>query len=31
MREAVEAVLAGDPVPFEATPSQGCSIKWTDE
>jgi len=31
MREAVEAVLAGDPVPLEATPSQGCSIKWTDE
>jgi peroxiredoxin len=31
MREAVEAVLAGEPIPIEATPSQGCSIKWTDE
>jgi peroxiredoxin len=31
MREAVEAVLAGEELPFEATPSQGCSIKWTDE
>jgi len=31
MREAVEAVLAGDPVPFEPTPSQGCSIKWSEE
>ena len=31
MREAVEAVLAGEEVPVEATPSQGCSIKWTDE
>ncbi|MBB6646120.1 thioredoxin family protein [Halobellus ruber] len=31
MREAVEAVLAGEEIPFEATPSQGCSIKWKDE
>ena len=30
MREAVEAVLAGEAVPLDATPSQGCSIKWTD-
>jgi len=30
MREAVEAVLAGERVPFadEALPSRGCSIKW---
>jgi peroxiredoxin len=30
MREAVEAVLAGEAVPFadEELPSQGCSIKW---
>jgi len=31
MREAVEALLAGEEVPVEATPSQGCSIKWKDE
>lgn len=29
MREAAEAVIAGDPIPVEATPSRGCSIKWT--
>jgi len=29
MREATEAILADDDIPFEATPSQGCSIKWT--
>jgi peroxiredoxin len=30
MREAVEAVLAGEDVPFadEELPSRGCSIKW---
>ena len=30
-REAVEAVLAGAPVPFadEDLPSRGCDIKWT--
>jgi peroxiredoxin len=30
MREAVEAVLAGERVPFadEELPSRGCSIKW---
>ena len=31
MREAVEAVLAGEEIPVEATPSRGCSIKWSDE
>ncbi|MGQ4556219.1 redoxin domain-containing protein [Halobellus sp. GM3] len=31
MREAVAALLAGEEIPLEATPSQGCSIKWTDE
>ena len=29
MREAAEAVIAGEPIPVEATPSRGCSIKWT--
>jgi peroxiredoxin len=28
MREAVEAVLAGDEVPLPDRPSRGCSIKW---
>ncbi|WP_137289993.1 thioredoxin family protein [Natronorubrum halophilum] len=31
VREAIEAVLAGDSVDLEWRPSQGCSIKWTDE
>jgi hypothetical protein len=31
MREAVEAILAGEEIPLDATPSQGCSIKWTDD
>jgi peroxiredoxin len=31
MREAVEALLAGDEIPIDETPSQGCSIKWTEE
>ena len=31
MREAVEAVLAGEDIPLDATPSQGCSIKWNEE
>jgi peroxiredoxin len=31
MREAVEALLADEELPVEATPSQGCSIKWKDE
>ncbi|MFB6091837.1 MAG: thioredoxin family protein [Haloquadratum sp.] len=28
MREAVEAVLDGEEIPIDETPSQGCSIKW---
>ena len=31
MREAVEALLAGEEIPVEEYPSQGCSIKWKDE
>jgi peroxiredoxin len=31
MREAVEALLADEEIPIEATPSRGCSIKWKDE
>ncbi|WP_416839438.1 thioredoxin family protein [Haloferax sp. DFSO52] len=31
MRAAVEALLAGDEIPIEEYPSQGCSIKWKDE
>jgi peroxiredoxin len=31
MRAAVEAILAGEAIPFGPTPSRGCSIKWTDE
>lgn len=27
-RNAIEAVLAGRPVPVERTPSVGCSVKW---
>lgn len=30
MREAAEAVLAGEEVPMGATPSRGCSIKWKE-
>ncbi|MFB6094519.1 MAG: thioredoxin family protein [Halanaeroarchaeum sp.] len=30
MREAIEAVLAGDPVDKGFLPSRGCSIKWRD-
>ncbi len=30
MRQAIDAVLAGEPVEQEFNPSQGCSIKWTD-
>ena len=29
--EAIDAVLAGEEVTLEWQPSQGCSIKWTDE
>jgi peroxiredoxin len=28
LRDAVDAVLAGEPVPREQRPSVGCSIKW---
>jgi len=31
MREAVEALLAGEEIPVAETPSQGCSIKWREE
>ncbi len=30
IREAIDAVLAGDDVDLEWKPSQGCSIKWND-
>jgi peroxiredoxin len=30
-REAIEALLAGQPVPVETTPTIGCSIKWADK
>jgi peroxiredoxin len=29
LRRAIDAVLAGEPVPEEQVPSIGCSIKWT--
>ncbi|KAB1188682.1 MULTISPECIES: thioredoxin family protein [Haloferax] len=31
MREAVEALLAGEDIPIDEYPSQGCSIKWKSE
>ena len=31
IREAIDAVLAGEAVDLEWQPSQGCSIKWNDE
>ena len=31
VREAIDAVLAGEAVDLEWRPSQGCSIKWRDE
>ncbi|WP_049925077.1 thioredoxin family protein [Halopiger goleimassiliensis] len=31
IREAIESVLAGESVDLEWKPSQGCSIKWTDD
>ena len=31
MREAVEALLAGEEIPVDETPSRGCSIKWREE
>jgi len=30
-RLAIDAVLAGTPVPVEKTPTVGCSIKWLDK
>lgn len=30
-RLAIDAVLAGTPVPLEKTPTVGCSIKWLDK
>ncbi|MDY6768758.1 MAG: thioredoxin family protein [Candidatus Nanohaloarchaea archaeon] len=30
MREAIEAVIDGEPVELDDNPSQGCSIKWKD-
>ncbi|MDG5818904.1 thioredoxin family protein [Natronococcus sp. A-GB7] len=31
IREAIESVLADEDVDLEWQPSQGCSIKWTDD
>jgi hypothetical protein len=31
LREAIEAILAGEPAPREQRPSMGCSIKWRAE
>ncbi|WP_049919976.1 thioredoxin family protein [Halobiforma nitratireducens] len=31
VREAIDAVLAGETVDLEWQPSRGCSIKWRDE
>jgi peroxiredoxin len=30
-RNALDAVLAGTPVPLEKTPAVGCSVKWLDK
>ena len=30
-RNAIDAVLAGTPVPLEKTPAVGCSVKWLDK
>jgi peroxiredoxin len=30
-RNALDAVLAGTPVPVEKTPTVGCSVKWLDK
>ncbi|MEF8853874.1 MAG: thioredoxin family protein [Haloarculaceae archaeon] len=30
MREAIDALLAGDEIPLDENPSRGCSIKWRD-
>jgi peroxiredoxin len=31
IREAIDAILAGDDVDVDWQPSQGCSIKWTED
>ncbi|MFC3957255.1 thioredoxin family protein [Halovivax cerinus] len=31
VREALDAVVAGDPVDLEWNPSRGCSIKWSGD
>ncbi|RQG91413.1 thioredoxin family protein [Natrarchaeobius halalkaliphilus] len=31
VREAIDAILAGENVDLEWQPSQGCSIKWSEE
>ncbi|SFL11896.1 AhpC/TSA family protein [Halogranum rubrum] len=31
VRQAIDAVLAGDDVSLDDVPSRGCSIKWKDE
>ncbi|APX95818.1 thioredoxin family protein [Natronorubrum daqingense] len=31
VREAIDSILAGEAVDLEWRPSQGCSIKWTDD
>ena len=31
VREAIDAVLAGEPVDLEWEPSRGCSIKWRED
>ena len=30
MREAIDALLAGEEIPVEQNPSRGCSIKWRE-
>jgi len=30
MREAIDALLAGEEIPVEESPSRGCSIKWRE-
>jgi thiol-disulfide isomerase/thioredoxin len=31
MRNAIDALLAGKPVPVETTKTRGCSVKWSDK
>lgn len=30
-RNAIDAILAGEPVPVETTKTSGCSVKWSDK